>query len=109
LVIAQLDATIHDACPLRTLAAYRQSLLRIWQKSMEELDYGPVFVSGGRLKGRVLYYDDDYTPRTAICYIGHPLSFAGTYDVPLRFLREATIDELMTRREQLWRKLIDLQ
>jgi hypothetical protein len=74
---------------------------------MSELEYGPVYVLGGRLKGRVLYYDDDETSKTAICYIGHPLSFCGTYDVPIRFLREPTIDELMKRREELWRTLTD--
>src|SRR5208282_4248218 len=70
---------------------------------MAELEYGPVYVFGGRHKGRILYYDDDYTSKTAICYIVHPLSFCGTFDVPLRFLREPTIDDLMKRREELWR------
>jgi hypothetical protein len=75
---------------------------------MSELDYGPVYVFRGRHKGRVLYYDDDHTPKTAICYVGHPLSFCGTHDVPVRFLRESTIDDLLKRREQLWRQLTDL-
>lgn len=75
---------------------------------MAELNYGPVYVFGGRHKGRVLYYDDDYTPKTAICYAGHPLSFCGSFDVPIRFLREPTIDDLLKRREELWRVLSDL-
>jgi hypothetical protein len=75
---------------------------------MSELDYGPVFVLKGRHKGRILYYDDDDTPKIAICYVGHPLSFCGTYDVPIRFLREPTIDDLLTRREELWRQLTDI-
>ena len=37
----------------------------------------------------------------------HPLDFVGTYDVPMRFLREPTIDELLKRREELDRELID--
>jgi hypothetical protein len=43
-----------------------------------ELEYGAVFVFQGRHKGRVLYYDDDGAPRTAICYVGHPIDFVGT-------------------------------
>ena len=73
---------------------------------MDELDYGPVFVCRGRHKGRVLYYDDNETPKTGICYVGHPLDFVGTLDVPMRFLREPTVDELLKRREELSRELI---
>lgn len=75
---------------------------------MSELEYGPVYVFRGRLKGRVLYYDDDHTRKTAICYVGHPLDFCGTYDVPVRFLREPTIDDLLKCREEVSRELIDL-
>jgi hypothetical protein len=32
----------------------------------------------------------------------------GSYDVPLRFLREPTIDDLLKRREELWRQLTDI-
>lgn len=74
---------------------------------MDELDYGPVFVLRGRHKGRILYYDDNETEKTGICYVGHPLDFVGTFDVPMRFLREPTVDELLKRREELGRKLID--
>lgn len=72
---------------------------------MMEIDYGPVFVTGGRLKGRILYYDDDQSPRMAICYVGHPLMFCGAYDVPTRFLREPTIDDLIRSREELANRL----
>jgi hypothetical protein len=74
---------------------------------MDDLDYGPVFVCGGRHKGRILYYDDDDTSKTAICYVGHPLDFAGYVLVPMRFLREPTIDELLHRLRELSRKLTD--
>ncbi|WP_027519683.1 toll/interleukin-1 receptor domain-containing protein [Bradyrhizobium sp. WSM1417] len=74
---------------------------------MDELDYGPVFVFGGRHKGRVLYYDDNETQKMGICYVGHPVDFVGSYGVPMRFLREPTIDELQKRREEIWRKLTD--
>lgn len=72
---------------------------------MSEIDYGPVFVFGGRHKGRLLYYDDDHTSKTAICYVGHPLSFCGNYDVPMRFLREPTISDLLKRREEIATRL----
>ena len=75
---------------------------------MTELEYGPVYIIAGRHKGRVLYYDDDYTSKTAICYVGHPLSFCGNFDIPMRFLREPTIDDLLKRREELWRTLTDI-
>jgi hypothetical protein len=74
---------------------------------MDELDYGPVFVFRGRHKGRILYYDDDATEKTGICYVGHPLDFVGTFDIPRRFLREPTVDELLKRREELGRELTE--
>jgi hypothetical protein len=75
---------------------------------MSELDWGPVYVIRGAHKGRVFYYDDDYTSKTGICYVGHPLNFVGSYDVPLRFLREPTIDDLLKRRDELWRALTNI-
>jgi hypothetical protein len=66
---------------------------------MTDFDYGPVFIFGGRHKGRVLYYDDDETHKTAICYVGHPLNFIGNYPVQKRFMREPTVGDLMKRRE----------
>lgn len=68
---------------------------------MSNLDYGPVFVFRGRHKGRVLYYDDDLTERTAICYAGHPLDFVGTFDIPLRLLREPTVNDLVERNSAI--------
>ena len=75
---------------------------------MAKLSYGPVFVSAGPLKGRILYYDDDATLRTAICYAGHPIDFVGTYDVQKRYLRDPTIDELLNRREAIHRMLNEI-
>lgn len=72
---------------------------------MEELDYGLVFIVKGRHKGRILYYDDDYTPKTTICYAGHPLDFVGTFDIPKRFLRVTTIDDLLSRSENIGKLL----
>ena len=72
---------------------------------MNDLDYGPVFVFRGQHKGRILYYDDNEMPKTAICYVGHPLDFVGTYNIPTRFLREPTIDELLKRRQEIGNEL----
>lgn len=69
------------------------------------ISYGPVFVSGGRFRGRIVYYDDNETSHTAICYAGYPLDFVGTYDIPMRFLREPSINELLTRREAIWKEV----
>ncbi|SNS95982.1 TIR domain-containing protein [Tardiphaga sp. OK246] len=78
------------------------------EMSMHELEYGPVFVFGGKHKGRVLYYDDDATEKTAICYIGHPLSFLGTYDIQLKLLREPTLGDLLNRKEEIDKVLTDI-
>ena len=73
-----------------------------------ELEYGPVVIIGGAHKGRIFYYDDDDSEKTAICYVGHPLNFCGTYAIRNRLLREPTIDDLIKRREELWKILSQL-
>lgn len=65
------------------------------EPGLEELDYGLVYVVKGRHKGRILYYDDDDTPKTAICYAGHPLDFVSTFGIPKKCLRVTTIDDLL--------------
>jgi len=77
------------------------------KQSRDVLEYGPVYVTKGPLKGRVMYYDD-YERRTAICYAGHPLDFPGYYTVPRLSLREPLIEDLLTRREAISRTLCDL-
>lgn len=67
------------------------------------IEYGPVYVSRGRFRGRIMYYDDDEDRRTAICYAGHPLHFVGAYDVPAHNIREPTIEELLKRKEEIWK------
>lgn len=74
---------------------------------MKKLPYGPVYITKGRFKGRIMYYDDDEW-RSAICYVGHPVHFAGCYNVPPRFLREPLIDDLLTRNEAIDRILSSL-
>src|SRR5262245_3135614 len=73
-----------------------------------EIEYGPVIVTGGIHRGRILYYDDDDSDKTAICYVGHPIDFCGTYGIRTRLLREPNIDDLMQRRDQLWKTLSQL-
>lgn len=68
---------------------------------MTDIDYGAVYVVGGKLKGHILYYDDDETEKTAICYIGDPLNFCGSYAIQKRFLREPLIEDLLLRYEVL--------
>jgi hypothetical protein len=75
---------------------------------MPELEYGPVCVTGGRHKGRILYYDDDETDKTVICYAGHPLDFLGYYLVAKRLLRDPTVDDLLKRRNAIWNALSDI-
>lgn len=72
---------------------------------MTDLGYGAVYVSGGRFKGHIMYYDDDEGSRTAICYAGHPIDHVGCFGVQPRFLREPSIDDLLQRRDKIWRKL----
>ena len=72
---------------------------------MEELNYGLVYVVKGRHKGRILYYDDDDTPKTATCYAGHPLDFVGTFGIPKKRLRVTTIDDLLGRSENIGKLL----
>ncbi|MDB5479624.1 MAG: transrane sensor protein [Caulobacteraceae bacterium] len=71
----------------------------------EELEYGPVLIIGGRNKGRILYYDDDDNKKTAICYAGHPLDFVGNVLVRKSLMRYPTVDDLLRRREAIWRTL----
>lgn len=74
----------------------------------KQLGYGPVFVTGGAFKGHVMYYDDDQTDRTAICYAGHPVNFTSCYDVRVRFLRVPSIEDLLSRRDAIWREMVDI-
>jgi len=74
---------------------------------MRKLPYGPVYITKGRFKGRIMYYDDD-DRRSAICYAGHPVHFARCYGVPLRLLREPLIDDLLARDEAIYKILSNL-
>ncbi len=69
------------------------------KKPTNNLDYGPVYITGGYFRGRIMYYDDDEDDRTAICCLGHLIDFGGTYNIPRRFLREPLIDDLLARSQ----------
>jgi len=73
---------------------------------VEDLKYGLVYVERGAHKGRIFYYDDD-EQRSAICYSGHPTDFVGYYIIRRNLLRVPTIDDLITRKQQIWRQLND--
>ena len=53
-----------------------------------------------------MYYDDMEFRRTAVCYPGSPVYCRGYYHVPYRFLREPTIEELLSRSEEIGRLLM---
>lgn len=71
---------------------------------MNEPPYGVVYVTTGRLKGRIMYYDDNELSK-AICYAGHPLDFPGCYNIPRRYLREPLVDDLLSRMTKISQKL----
>ncbi len=75
---------------------------------MTHLDYGPVYVIAGRFNGRIMYYDDDDSARTTICYAGHPLHFPGCYTIPKRFLKEPLVGELVSRQTEIQQALMQL-
>lgn len=72
---------------------------------MDELDYGPVFITAGRFKGRVMYYDDDESKGKIICYAGHPIQMVRCYNVPRRSVREPSITDLLDRAENISRTI----
>jgi len=84
-------------------AKRKQSERRTVPKQTVDIEYGLVHVTGGRFAGRMMYYDDNDDARTAICYAGHPVDFVRAYNVPARFLRDPLIEDLLSRREAIWR------
>lgn len=65
------------------------------------IDYGVVVVRAGRLKGRILYYDDDDTDKTAICYYGHPFRARGYFPVRKKYLGKPNVGDFLARLEVL--------
>jgi len=54
-----------------------------------------------------MYYDDDENGRTVICYAGHPLHFVESHNLPSGSIREPTIDELLKRKEAIWKTVTE--
>lgn len=63
-------------------------------------EYGVVCVTVGQNAGRLGYYDDEASERSALVYLdGHGYPGLGRYTViPFKRLREATPDEVRTYR-----------
>jgi hypothetical protein len=64
---------------------------------IDEGDFGPVKVIAGRHKGKVGYYDDDDTERSAIVYFGVPFVEPPTI-IPRRFLESTAAEHLPSAR-----------
>lgn len=64
------------------------------------LQYGLVTVTAGAHEGRVGYYDDDDTEKTAVVYFGGRFTQEGPHLVSVRYLRQATPDEA-----RMWRTI----
>lgn len=77
--------------------------------SPHKLEYGPVFILKGYHKGRIGYYDDDDCDDDgndeAIVYFGQMFLCSGGYGIPLRYLRQANTNDLMKRKEIIWRQI----
>ena len=59
----------------------------------DEIKYGPVVIVGGKHSDTILYYDDDETRRTAICYAGHPIDSIAFFGISKSLLRYPKIDD----------------
>jgi hypothetical protein len=72
------------------------------QDAPEQFYDTAVVVTAGKLKGRVFNFDD-YAGRTAYLYNPNIVmaAFRRTFEVPLRYIRSATFDDLWNRRDQL--------
>ena len=77
-----------------TRAAKRETLL-------SELRYGPVLIAGGRCRGQIGNYDDDDDEKHAVVYFGDFFLSNGYFIIPRRFLKYATLDALLKRREEI--------
>jgi hypothetical protein len=72
---------------------------------LEEIEYGPVFITRGANKGRIGYYDDDEYDederRFAVVYFGSMFLANGWREVPYRYLRRANTADLLVRGEAI--------
>jgi hypothetical protein len=63
---------------------------------------GTALVTDGDYKGRISHFDDNEDDM-AICYFGSILMHANNADIPFKFLRPVTTDDLMKRKEEIYR------
>ncbi len=74
----------------------------IYEKFVEEI----VIVTKGKNKGRIAYCDDTASDKKCYINFGDPLvTLHYEVTIPARSLRTATIEDLLNRREKLWRLL----
>ncbi|TGV29649.1 toll/interleukin-1 receptor domain-containing protein, partial [Mesorhizobium sp. M00.F.Ca.ET.186.01.1.1] len=77
------------------------------------LEYGStVFIMSGKFKGRIGYFDDDGIDEDdqPIGYVslGDPL-FSSEYEIPMKYLREATTEDLYTRQVEIQGQLLRMR
>lgn len=71
--------------------------------TLDELEWGPVKVTGGKHKGRIASLDECEDGKHGICYFGTIIFHASSADILLRYLDKVTTDDLWTRKEEISR------
>lgn len=76
------------------------------------LYYGcPVFITAGKLKGHIGYFDDDDLDENdqpiGFVSLGNPL-YSSEYEVPIKYLREITTEDLYKRQENIQNELLKM-
>ena len=79
---------------------------RIDRSKTTPVEWGPVYITAGRHKGRIGYYDDDDflddgKTEGAIVYFGEFFVARGYCLIPTTFISEVTTHSLMNRRQEL--------
>ncbi|MCM3748104.1 toll/interleukin-1 receptor domain-containing protein [Paenibacillus pasadenensis] len=77
------------------------------------LYYGcSVFVTKGKFKGRIGYFDDDevdeHDQHIGFVSIGHPL-YSREYEIPMDSLREITTEDLYKRQGDIQKKMFEMK
>ena len=77
------------------------------------LYYGySVFIKSGKLKGRIGYFDDDDVDDNdqpiGFVSLGNPL-YSREYEVPIKYLREATTEDFYKRQEEILDQLMEIR
>ena len=64
----------------------------------EDLKYGPVWITKGAHKGKIMYYDDDMTANRLIVYPCMPLYYNGYYIVNRSSATSVILTERLAER-----------